>query len=183
MYIPVILGTARQGRQSEKAARFMLQEVLKAGLESEILDVRDFRTEATDNTQTIPQAQGLAEKVSKADGFVIVSPEYNRGYPGELKMMLDMLYQQYARKPVAICGVSSGGFGGSRMIQQLKLVCIALNMLPLEDAIYFSRVEELFDQEGRIKKDHYYKQAERLLGKLVWHAAALKAAKANLSEV
>jgi len=176
MYIPVILGTAREGRQSEKVARFMLQEVLKAGLESEILDVRDYRTPATDNTQHISQAQALAEKVVRADGFVIVSPEYNRGYPGELKMMLDMLFEQYAHKPVAICGVSSGGFGGSRMIQQLKLVCIALHMLPLEDALYFSRVQDLFDDSGRILKDTYYRQAQRMLKELAWHAKALKAA-------
>lgn len=177
MYIPVILGTARIGRQSEKAARFMLDQAIAFGLESEIIDVRDFRTEATDNTQTLPQAMRLAEKVTKADGFIIVSPEYNRGYPGELKMMLDMLFVQYHRKPVAICGVSNGGFGGSRMIQQLKLVCTALHMLPLEDAIYFSRVEELFDESGAIKKQSYYTQAKRLLEELVWHAEALSAAR------
>ncbi|NYT02385.1 MAG: NAD(P)H-dependent oxidoreductase [Methanosarcinales archaeon] len=177
MYIPVILGTAREGRQSEKAARFMLQEALKAGLESEILDVRDFRTPATDNTEQIPQARALEEKVSRADGFVIVSPEYNRGYPGELKMMLDMLFKQYAHKPVAICGVSSGVFGGSRMIQQLKLVCVGLHMLPLEDAIYFSRVQDLFDSSGQIVKDSYYRQAQRLLKELAWHGGALKAAR------
>jgi len=57
MYAPVMLGTAREGRQSEKAAKFMLQEATNAGLESEIIDVRDYRTAATDNSQTLPQAK------------------------------------------------------------------------------------------------------------------------------
>ena len=52
-----MLGTAREGRQSEKAAKFMLQEATNAGLESEIIDVRDYRTAATDNSQTLPQAK------------------------------------------------------------------------------------------------------------------------------
>jgi NAD(P)H-dependent FMN reductase len=110
MYIPVILGTARQGRQSEKAARFILREALAASLESEIIDVRDHRIAATDNTGSSPQAQRLAEKVKRADGFIIVSPEYNHGYPGELKMMLDMLFWAYAKKPVGICGKSAWPF-------------------------------------------------------------------------
>jgi NAD(P)H-dependent FMN reductase len=175
MYIPIILGTARIGRQSEKVAGFMLAEILKYGLDSEIIDVRDFRMEATDNTEEGSQAILLAEKVARADGLVIVSPEYNRGYPGELKMMLDMLYKQYARKPVAICGVSSGPFGGARMMQQLKLVCLGLHMVPLEDAIYFSKVEDLFDDTGTIKNQSYYRQVKHLIEELLWHAKALKA--------
>ncbi|HPE52344.1 MAG TPA: NAD(P)H-dependent oxidoreductase, partial [Methanothrix soehngenii] len=85
MYIPIILGTAREGRESEKVARFMLEKALEFGLESEILDVRDYRLPATDNTKTSDAAARLKERVLRADGLVIVSPEYNHGYPGELK--------------------------------------------------------------------------------------------------
>ena len=130
MYIPVILGTAREGRQSEKAALFMLQKAQEAGLDSEIIDVRDYRLLATDNTEKSPQAQLLAEKAARADGFIIVCPEYNHGYPGELKMLLDMLFSQYAHKPVGICGVSSGAWGGARMVEQLRVVCLAFHMCP-----------------------------------------------------
>jgi NAD(P)H-dependent FMN reductase len=74
MYIPIILGTARLGRQSEKAAKFMLDRVLEDGLESEIIDVRNYRIEATDNTEKSQPAHKLAEKAEKAEGFIIVSP-------------------------------------------------------------------------------------------------------------
>ncbi|HOT06029.1 MAG: NAD(P)H-dependent FMN reductase [Methanosaeta sp. PtaB.Bin039] len=177
MYIPVILGTARLGRQSEKAAAFMLAQALSFGLESEILDVRDFRLEATDNTETTEKARRWEEAVLRADGFIIVSPEYNRGYPGELKMMLDLLFRQYARKPVAICGVSSGVYGGARMMQQLKTVLIALHMLPLEDAVYFSKVQDLFTEDGTIKKESYVIHARKMLEELAWHAMALSKAR------
>jgi NAD(P)H-dependent FMN reductase len=177
MYIPIILGTARQGRESEKVAKFILQETIKAGLKSEIIDVRDFRIEATDNTQKIPQAKKLSEKILKADGFIIVTPEYNHGYPGELKMMLDMLYEQYAKIPVGICGVSSRGMGGCRVVEQLRLVCIGLLMTPIPTALYFSNVQDLFNEKGVIKDQSYYNRVKKFLDELMDYAKFLKSTK------
>jgi len=177
MYIPIILGTAREGRQSEKVANFMLQETVKIGLETEIIDVRDFRITATDNTEKIPQAIKLSKIVSNADGFIIVSPEYNHGYPGELKMMLDMIYSQYSQKPVGICGVSSGKMGGSRMVEQLKLVCIKFHMIPISESLYFPEVQNLFDQNNVIKDKAYTNRVKNFLDELLWYAKALRLAR------
>jgi NAD(P)H-dependent FMN reductase len=180
MFIPIILGTARQARQSEKVARFILEEVKKAGLETELIDVRDYRIEATDNTEEIPQAQKLSPIIEKADGFIIVSPEYNHGYPGELKMFLDMLYDQYARKPLGICGVSIGPLGGGRMVEKLRLVGIELHMVQIREVIYFPFVQNLFDEKGIIKDPGAYgKRVKNFLDELVWYAKALKEAKGN----
>jgi NAD(P)H-dependent FMN reductase len=176
MYIPVLLGTAREGRESEKAAKFMLEEVKNSDIETELIDVRDYRIEATNNTQEIPLAKKLEEKISKADGFIIVSPEYNHGYPGELKMMLDMLYEQYARKPVGFCGVSAGGLGGARVVEQLRLISIELHMVPIREAIYFPTIQNLFDEKGNIKDQSYHKRVKVFLDELLWYAKALKPA-------
>jgi len=167
MYIPIILGTGRKGRQSEKVANFMLRETTKAGLGSEIIDVRDYRIDATDSTGEPPQAKKLAEKILKSDGLIIVSPEYNHGYPGELKMMLDMLYKEYAGKPVGFCGVSAGGLGGSRAVEQLKLVSIEFHMLPIREAMYFSTIQNLFDEKGNIKDESYFKRVETFLDEMI----------------
>jgi len=177
MYIPVILGTARVGRQSEKAARFMLQKAQEGGLETELVDVRDYRIPATDNTETSTQAQKLAEKAKRADGFIIVSPEYNHGYPGELKMLLDMLFGQYAHRPVGICGVSSGAWGGTRMVEQLRQVCLAFHMVPTSEAVYFPKIQELFDENGNLLGKSQTSQAKKLLTELIWYAEALKDAR------
>jgi NAD(P)H-dependent FMN reductase len=137
--------------------------------------VRDYRLPATDNSKESPQAKTLAEKVRRADGLIIVSPEYNHGYPGELKMMLDMLFSEYAHKPVGICGVSSGAWGGARMVEQLRLVCLAAHMVPTGEAVYFPKVQELFDDQGSFLGKSQHGQARRLLQELVWYATALKA--------
>lgn len=175
LYIPIILGTARVGRQSEKVANYVFGEVEKAGFKTEILDVRDYRIEATDNTRQPPQAKKLSEKINKADGLIVVSPEYNHGYPGELKMMLDLIYGEYAKKPVGICGVSSGGLGGTRMVEQMRLVAVELKMIPIREALYFSNVKERFDEKGRIKDPAYYQEkVNKFLENLVFYAEALK---------
>lgn len=152
----------------------MMQEVLSSGLESEIIDVRDFRTNATDNTGELPQAKKLAEKIIKSDCLIIVSPEYNHGYPGELKMMLDLLYGEYARKPVGICGVSIGGLGGARMVEQLRQVCIEFHMVPIREALYFSNISKLFDESGKIKDESYHDRVKQFLTELTSYSKSLK---------
>ncbi|MDD5382759.1 MAG: NAD(P)H-dependent oxidoreductase [Candidatus Margulisbacteria bacterium] len=161
MYLPVILGTAREGRESEKVARFVLELVKRSGAGAELIDARDYRIAATNNTGAIPEAKKLAEKITKADGIIIVMPEYNHGFSGELKMMLDLLYKEYANKPVAICGVSAGPLGGARGVQALKLTLLALRLQPILETVYFPNVQELFNEQGEIK-DRAYEQ--RVLG-------------------
>lgn len=182
LFIPVILGTAREGRRSEHAARFVYDIVKqREDIETALLDVRDFRLVATDDSEKTALEKKLAEITARADGFVIVSPEYNHGYPGELKMMLDMSDGEYARKPIAICGVSGGGMGGVRMVEQLRSVCIELGAVPISDAVYFSRIGDLFNKDGVIKDDAYHRRVAALLDELQWYATALKRARGEKS--
>ncbi len=177
MYVPIILGTAREGRQSEKVANYMLKAAMDYGLETEIIDVRDFRPPATDSTGASPLAQALGAKIARADGVIIVTPEYNHGYPGELKMALDLLYGQYARKPLGICGVSAGGLGGARAVEQLRLISVEFRMVPIREALYFPNVKDSFDEKGGIKDAQYGKRVKSFLDELTWYAKALKASR------
>ena len=179
LYIPIILGTARVNRQSEKVANFVLQEVRKFGLKSELLDVRDFLVSATDNTQQETITRKLAQKIIPADGLIVVSPEYNHGYPGELKLMLDLLYEEYAKKPIGFCAVSGGQIGGARAVEQLRLVAIELHMVPIREAVYFPDVYKLFEN-GKIKDTRYYERVKKFLEELSWYAEALKIAREKI---
>lgn len=165
MYLPVILGTARKGRYSEKVANFVLGEVKKAKIKTALVDVRDYRIKATDDTQKIAPAKKFERILKKADGLIIVSPEYNHTYPGELKMFLDMLFEQYYMKPFGICGVSRGSFGGARMVEQFMPLAANFRMIP-GGVMYFSGVRELFDKKGKIKDEKYYSRTKRFLDEL-----------------
>ena len=175
LFIPIILGTARKGRRSENAARFVFEEVKKReGVETQLIDVRDFRLSATDDTGETEVAKKLAAITGRADGFIIVSPEYNHGYPGELKMMLDMSDGEYAKKPIAICGVSEGAVGGARMMEQLRSVIIDLGAVPILAAVYFATVEKIFDETGALVDDSYRARVDKLLDSVLWYARVLK---------
>ncbi|MGM0439078.1 MAG: NADPH-dependent FMN reductase [Patescibacteria group bacterium] len=155
MNIPVILSTARKGRQSEKVAAFVYE---KTSFDSEIIDVRDWMKPAT---KRYPENQKkLQEKFQKADGFIIVSPEYNSGYPGELKILLDTYLDEYKDKPVGIIGVSAGSFGGIRMIEKLRPVLVNLGMVPIRKTVTFKNVNDVFDDEGNLRDDSYNKRVE-----------------------
>jgi NAD(P)H-dependent FMN reductase len=182
MFVPIILGTGREGRKSEKAALFLKKELEKISQETEIIDVKDFPLNFTGSMEK-ERRRELSAKLEKADAFIIVSPEYNHSYPGELKLLLDAFYQEYHRKPVGFCGVSSGSFGGSRMIEQLKLVALELKMVPIYQSLYFSNIKELFDEKGGMKDDSYPKRAKKFLEELLWFAATLKEARLNLKKV
>ena len=179
LFIPVILGTAREGRRSEKAARFMLEQVKDTGVKAELIDVRDYLFLFTENPKREELKEKLSKKISKADGFVVVSPEYNHGYPGELKMMLDELYSEFARKAVGICGVSKGSWGGARMTEQLKLILTTFHMAVINNAVYFHNMTK-FDSSDTIEGEEskkYKKMAKGFLEELLWFTKALKVAR------
>ncbi|MCA1626794.1 MAG: NAD(P)H-dependent oxidoreductase, partial [Acidobacteria bacterium] len=89
LFLPVLLGTPRQGRMSEHVARFVLAEVQKqAGVETELIDVRELNLSTQDAGEQIKDAR-FSATMERADGLIIVAPEYNHGYPGMLKHALD----------------------------------------------------------------------------------------------
>src|SRR5947209_3765710 len=100
LYIPILLGTARDERESEKVARFTYEQFSKREeVKTEMIDIRKFIL-----SETIPswvESQALSpwrETIKKADALLIVSPEYNHGYPGELKLLLDSALKEYENK-------------------------------------------------------------------------------------
>ena len=119
LFIPVILGTTRKGRASENIARFVFGQVQKyEGVETELIDIRELKFPTDDAGEAIKDPN-FSAAMMRADGIVIVTPEYNHAYPGMLKHVLDTNLKEYILKAVGICGVSAGGFGGTRVIEAM----------------------------------------------------------------
>ena len=119
--ILVIIGTGHPGRKTKVVADLVFAQTNNFGFQAELIDVLDW----LDSPFTGPnnRTSEWQSKVNQVDGLIIVMPEYNRGYPGELKLLLDQAYKEYNRKPVGLVGVSSGPIGGARGVEQLRLVC------------------------------------------------------------
>jgi NAD(P)H-dependent FMN reductase len=172
--IPVLLGTMREGAVSDLASIYVNRQLLNRGIESVLIDPADYHEKKTFEQEHI---KPWADIMNSADGLVIVTPEYNHGYPGPLKEMLDALYEEFARKPVAVCGVSAGGLGGARVVEQVKLVAIELHMTPIRESVYFSNARDLFHEDATIKDTSYDARVGKMIDELIWFAEALKKAR------
>lgn len=188
--IQVIMGSTRQGRFSEKAARWIYEEASqRPELEVELVDLRDYPLPFFDEPKSPAHLQGKysdervqvwARKVAEADGYIIVTPEYNHGYPAVLKNTLDVLYPEWNNKPVGF--VSYGNAGGARGVEQLRLVSVELQMAPIKQAIHIPLqvyLAVLRPPNGDTSNpfDTIAWQATGFLDQLAWWATALRVAR------
>jgi NAD(P)H-dependent FMN reductase len=180
LFVPVILGTPRKGRYSEYVAKFVIDHVKqRRELETELIDIKEIPLASDDAGEAIKDAR-FSAAVMRADALVVVLPEYNHGYPGLLKHLLDTNLKEYIHKAVGICGVSAGGFGGTRVIQSLLPVMRELGLVTIFWDANFSSVQSLFDQEGRLLDASYARRIDKFLAELVWMARVLKYGRENI---
>lgn len=182
LYIPVILGTPRQGRKSEDVARFVVEQVAqRSHLETELIDIRAIKIANDDAGEPLKDPH-FSEQMQRADGLIIVVPEYNHGYPGLLKHVLDTCLKEYIHKAVGLCGVSAGPFGGTRVIQGLLPVMRELGLVTTFYDLNFSNVQTLFDESGSIiDLETHRRRFERFMNELVWMAMVLRNGRESVS--
>jgi NAD(P)H-dependent FMN reductase len=178
--IPVLLGTIRVGRRSAHVARLLLgrlegrNDVATALIDLADLDIPVMRDRLGETDDAPSGAVGLSEKLIRADGLVIVAPEYKNGYPGSLKNAFDYLPAGVLRrKPIGIATVSSGGFGGLNCLAQLRLVCLAMGGVPIPVAFPVSRVDEAFHQPGGLRDAKLAARVDPFVDELIWYTRAL----------
>jgi NAD(P)H-dependent FMN reductase len=182
IFLPVILGTPRQGRMSEHAAKVLVDEVSKRdGVETELVDVRQLSLPTTHAGEEIKDP-AFSATVGRADGLIIVAPEYNHGYPGLLKHVLDTNLSEYIHKAVGICGVSAGPFGGTRVIQNLLPVMREVGLVTIFWDVNFSSVQNAFDAAGNLQEQAYVRRIEKFLNELIWMAKVLRWGRENVTQ-
>jgi len=183
LVIPVILGTARQGRQSENVARFVFQQTRKrADVETELIDVRELPMRLDDAGEEMKDA-AFSATIDRCDGIILIVPEYNHGYPGLLKHALDMNLKEYIHKAVGICGVSAGPFGGARVIEALLPVMRELGLVTIFEDVNFGKVGTLFDEHGNLLDQGYVRRVDKFLDELIWMASVLRHGREKIAPV
>src|SRR6266511_4298393 len=181
LFIPVILGTARKGRMSEFAARLVCAELARRpGIETELIDIRSLPLPVDDAGEAIKHPE-FSSKMNRADALAIVSPEYNHGYSGLLKHVLDSCLKEYIHKAVGIVGVSAGPFGGARGIQDLLPVLRELGLVTIFWDVNFSSVQTVFNADGKLLDQAYLSRIDKFLKELIWMAKTLRYGRENIS--
>lgn len=157
-HITLVLGTARKERASGHVATYLQKKLSETpGLEVSFVDVQEFVT----HPRTIPDWENNDETkpwrdiAAKTDGYILIVPEYNHSYPGELKLLLDQDFDVYAGKPVLVCGVSGGGHGGLRVIEHLHQLLNGYKMIVVPAPMRFGSVADF------AKKSHEERDEEQ----------------------
>jgi NAD(P)H-dependent FMN reductase len=182
LFLPVLLGTNRKERMSVFPARWLIGEMEKRpDIRTQLFDVTDFALPQDDYGQGIKHSfPEWRDAIVQADGLVIVTPEYNHGYPGSLKAVLDLLLKEYIHKAVAFVGVSAGPWGGTRVIEAMVPMVRELGLAVTFSDLNFPKVQNLFDAEGKLLDQAFVKRAKDFLDELVWMSRALKWGRENL---
>jgi NAD(P)H-dependent FMN reductase len=181
--IAVLAGTTRQRRESIKAAKYIADFGGKLpNVEIIFVDPKEFNFPGDGND---PEGKDprYSEIILRADGYFIVTPEYNHSFPGSLKRMLDSELENYNHKPVAFAGCSNGNWGGVRAIEALVPAIRETGLVVMSWDIYFPYVQNIFDDAGQIKPEfeqRYSKGLTRLYNELLWFTRLLKTARKEL---
>jgi NAD(P)H-dependent FMN reductase len=182
--LPLLLGTMRVGRRSEAVARYLLAKLeADPRFQPELLDLATYRfgllEQRPSEMAEPPKAlDAFSQRLREADALLIVSPEYKGGIPGALKNAIDLLEPGILRrKPVGICTVSAGGFGGLQCLLQLRLTVFALGGVPIPESISISRVHERFAEQGGLRNGSKALETGTFLDELYFYGRALKHAR------
>lgn len=164
--IGLIYGSARPGRFCDTVAGWVADRLREH--ERFVLEPIDPAAE---------DQAALVRRIGEADGFIVVTPEYNHSYPAPLKALIDAANHEWHAKPVAF--VSYGGVsGGLRAVEHLRGVFAELHATGLRDSVSFANAWEQFDDQGRLRQPE---RAERslatMLARLEWWAQALRDAR------
>lgn len=182
LFLPLLLGTNRKYRKSGLAARWLFGEMQKRReIETRFFDAAEFALPHGDYGQEIKdQFPEWRDAIIRADGLVIVTPEYNHGYPGTLKAVLDLLLREYIHKAVAFVGVSANPWGGTRVIEAMVPMVRELGLAVTFTDLYFPHIQRTFDEQGKLLDPAFEKRAAEFLDELVWMSRVLKWGRANV---
>ena len=180
----VIYGSAREARQGIKVARFMVKKLEERGHDVTLIDSKAQELPLLDlmfkefEQGTAPEAmESIGRTLNEADGFIVVSAEYNHSISAALKNLLDHYQSEYLYKPSGIVTYSAGPFGGVRALVNLRAILAELGTPSIPSAFPVSQIHNAFSEQGEPLDEAYDKRVEKFLDEFEWYEKAMKIAR------
>jgi NAD(P)H-dependent FMN reductase len=174
-HIAILSASVRIGRNSHRVALFLKRLIEEKNLATaEIIDLNEyqfpiFNERLMFQKKPSPDLLDYSKRIKEADGVLIVTPEYNGGYPASLKNAIDVLYPEWQKKPVAISTCSDGDFGGNQMITSIQFVLWKMHALTVPAMFPNPNVHKAYDEQGNpVDKPGTEKRALSFLKELLW---------------
>jgi NAD(P)H-dependent FMN reductase len=176
----VILGSVRHGRMSERVAKFVMARLaLVRDVQAELVDLLELNLPIMEERlgkiePTPPPVAELGAKIVATDAIIIVTPEYNRGYPGVLKNAIDYYFKEYRKKVVGLVTVSDGGRGGVNCWAALVPVFVRMGAIVSPPNVEVEHVDKIFAEDGTPSDPVYLKRTDFMISELVWLTSRVK---------
>lgn len=187
MVVPVLLGSVRSERMGIRAARWIVKELERRGHDSPLVDASELKlplldkmwkeikegptSEYSDLHATLAP---LAQLYARADGFCIVSAEYNHSISPGLSNLIDYFLEEYFFRPSAIVCYSRGQFGGVRAAMQLRAMLAEVGMPPIPSLLPIPKIGDALSEDGTAQSTELTKRSGKFLAEFEWYMRALK---------
>lgn len=179
--VTVFVGSVRDGRQGRRVADWVASSLESRGHSVHLVDPADYEQllamqhmyKSVDEPSEV--FSQLRKAVVSADGYVVVTPEYNHSFSGAVKNALDVFLEEYYFKCFGIVSYSAGGFGGVRAAEHLRCVVAELGAPAIPTSLPISNVGSVFDDEGQLLDESYAARLEKFLEEFEWFVDALAA--------
>lgn len=179
--VAILYGSVRSDRQGIRAAVYLNEKLKERGMKTSLIDPLKYSLPFLDKMykefregEAPESMRKLGDILEEADGFLVVSGEYNHSIPPVLKNMLDHYQSEYLFKPSAIASYSAGIFGGMRVAVHLRAVLAELGMPAISSIMPFPNVQNSMTHEGKPKNEFIELSAKRFLDEFEWYLEAMK---------
>jgi len=182
MKIAILIGSIRQGRQSQKIAHYLQHQLAAKGLDIDLIDLADnplpmLEERVGRHPQLPPVVQELSHRLHAADALIFVTPEYHGSFSGVLKNALDYFSSEFTRKVVGIVTVSAGKLGGINAATQLQQVILSVGAYALPTKLLVPEVYGAFSDTHELTSEHTARSAVRFVDEFCWLVEAIYAKK------
>ncbi len=184
--LAVLLGTVRRDRLGIRPARYLVAQCEARGHQVTLVDPMALQLPVLDRMykehpkgEAPPELEKLAALYREADGFLVVSGEYNQSIPPALSNLLDYFLEEYFWRPSGIICYSPSGFGGVRAAVQLRTMLAELGMPSTPTMLAMPHAHTLFAEDGTLLNADFQSRAAKFLDEFEWYAEALRARRAT----
>lgn len=185
-HIAIISASIRNGRKSHRVALHLERFINASNSTADLIDLKEldlplFESRLRDMVDPPANVVDLSARIRKADGVIIVFPEYNGSFPASLKNVIDVLTDDWKNKPVTLCGVSSGAFGGAHGIVNVLYPLWRIKAWVVPSYMQIARVQDVFGEDGTVVQDAegWERRSTVLLNDLGWAIEACRRMKAE----
>ena len=178
MKVTLLLGSIRNGRQSDRIAYYLEEKLKQHTIDAELIDLKEsslpLMQERVGHHPELPEeVKVVSERLHQADALIFISPEYHGSFSGVLKNAVDYFWNEFSKKPIGVVTVSGGKFGGINASSHLQQLVLSLGAFPMPTKLLVPEVGNVFNPGDQSVQETFVLATERFIKEYKWFAEAI----------